>query len=88
MYVYAATTFSGYIRPVFLYIAVCSRGDIRLVDGADERQGRVEVCNDNAWGTVCDDAFGAADATIVCRQLGFNTIGKKYWKLENYIRTK
>ncbi len=56
---------------------MCSQGDIRLVGGADERQGRVEVCNSNTWGTVCDDAFGAEDARVVCMQLGFNGDGKK-----------
>ncbi len=55
---------------------MCSQGDIRLVGGADERQGRVEVCNNNAWGTVCDDSFGSADASVVCNQLGFNGVGK------------
>ncbi len=45
--------------------------------GANTRQGRVEVCNNNAWGTVCDDAFGAAEATVVCTQLGRNGVGKK-----------
>ncbi len=60
-----------------LFAVVCNQGDIRLVGGANTRQGRVEVCNNNAWGTVCDDAFGAAEATVVCTQLGRNGVGKK-----------
>ncbi|XP_064384964.1 uncharacterized protein LOC135333878 isoform X2 [Halichondria panicea] len=56
-------------------VVVCNQGDIRLVGGANTRQGRVEVCNNNAWGTVCDDAFGAAEATVVCTQLGRNGVG-------------
>ena len=60
----------------FLSIAlVCSQGDIRLVGGANSRQGRIEVCNNNAWGTVCDDIFGAEEARIACIQLGLNGEG-------------
>ena len=60
----------------------CSYGDLRLEGGTDDtqavtREGRVEICINNAWGTICNNLFGRDDAEVVCEQLaGFQGDGK------------
>ncbi|XP_071961573.1 scavenger receptor cysteine-rich domain superfamily protein-like [Antedon mediterranea] len=46
-------------------------GNIRLKDGVNEGEGRLEIFYSGTWGTVCDDDFGTEEANVVCRQLGY-----------------
>ena len=54
-------------------IAPCSTGQLRLAGGNIANEGRVEICLNNVWGTVCDDHWGSIGAALVCRQLEYST---------------
>ena len=51
---------------------------MRLADGFDDFEGRVEVCYFGRWGTVCDHSWSTAHAEVICRQLGLPTLGKYF----------
>ena len=49
---------------------------MRLSNGDSEREGRVEVCINGEWGSVCSDQLATEEANVVCRQLGYSGFGK------------
>ena len=55
------------------------RGAIRLQNGANKFEGRVEVCGANndanqslIWKIVCNAGWDRNEATVICRQLRFS----------------
>ena len=61
------------------FFLVCVQSSIRLVGGANNMTGRVEICFNNQWGTICDSQWSTPDASVVCRQLGFSETGRAYF---------
>ena len=60
---------SLHVVDICMDLTVCLQGAIRLQGGTDS-SGRVEICNNNVWGTVCNDGWGTSETEVACRQLG------------------
>ena len=56
---------------------------MRLVNGTEDWNGRLEVCINGQWGSVCERYFDDVDAQVVCKELGFPANSKK--KCTNYF---
>lgn len=47
----------------------CSSGSVRLAGSDSTNEGRLEVCINDQWGTVCDDSWDERGANLVCRMI-------------------
>ena len=68
--------------------APCTTGQVRLAGGNIPNEGRVEICMNNVWGTVCDEGWSSADATVVCRELGYSTQGQKPVQIYLFVKSQ
>ena len=64
--------------PLFIpCVGTCNEiGAVRLVGGANITEGRLEICANGHWGTVCNDGFDDNAAVVVCRQLDVQESGE------------
>ena len=65
------------ISKLRLPTVVCSTDwEMRLVNGGSSLEGRLEVCLNGVWGTICDQSWDDTDAGVVCSQIGYSARGK------------
>ena len=59
---------------------ICHDGDVRLIGGSQPHEGRVEICFNETWGTICDEIhpwdWNISQANVICQQLGYSRAGK------------
>ena len=48
---------------------------MRLVNGTIDQEGRVEVCVNEVWGSICASGWTLNSAYVVCKQLGYEHSG-------------
>ena len=57
----------------YIIIIVNNTGlPVRLANGRNVKEGRIQIYWNNQWGTVCDDLWDDNDATVICKQLGYS----------------
>ena len=60
----------------YTFLIVPCDGKIRLAGGSSNpERGRVEVCLNETWGTICASDWGNMEASVACRSLGFSPFG-------------
>ena len=58
--------------PIHTVVTSCTHGAVRLRNGSTSDEGRIEICVNGEWGSVCDSSWDRREAQVVCRQLGYN----------------
>ena len=69
----------------FNTLALCQDGDVRLAGGSYNNIGRIDLCINGTWGTICSNTFDNKDASVVCRQLGYSSYGKLHQSFHPFV---
>ncbi len=54
----------------------CNTGDLRLANSQSPNSGRLEICFNRAWGTICRNSMNTQGYNVACKQLGYQPYGE------------
>lgn len=56
-----------------LKLKICIQGgvELKLSGGKTVGEGRVDILDGGAWGSLCDKNFGFAEAKVLCSMMGY-----------------
>ena len=60
---------------IIIITDACTAGDVRLSGSTSEYAGRVEICIESTWTSLCDQSWDLRDAQVACRELGYSPYG-------------
>ncbi len=62
------------------FIAACVDGEMEIVSSSTRNKlsGRVELCVNGKWGTICSSGVGDKEARVICQQMGYSPYGIYY----------
>ena len=58
-----------------IFLTDCVEGSIHLAGGNNNTEGRIEICHNRIWGSICDHGWDTIDVEVLCYQLGFYPYG-------------
>ena len=57
--------------------------EVRLVEGNNLWEGRVEIFSSGIWGSISNSGTGVLEARAICRELGYNQYSECQSKQQN-----
>ena len=70
-----------YYKHVFCSDTTCVDDTIHLVGGRSVKEGRVQICHNGQWYSICSDNWSdmGAEADVICSTLGYSAeLGQKF----------
>jgi deleted-in-malignant-brain-tumors protein 1 len=62
----------------------CTNDTMRLTGGSTNSEGRVEICYNGVWGSICDSNWNGIEAKVVCKSLGHQFYGAIPYKNSHF----
>ena len=64
------------LHSILFTLVSCEEGTVRQFSHISSKNMVVEICRSGHYTTVCGQSWGNEEASVVCGELGFSSIGR------------